>query len=269
MSNLVATQQNLITIGEFMPCDVWPHVITVLMKGANRSAARKLCYKPFVAGGMTYMVNMSSLRYAVFSKSMSCACCGLVGSKLLLQKYTNMPGQAPDRAHFNLYGEDPVAKCLVLFTKDHIKPRAIGGPNHASNMATMCKICNEIKADKTMMSMDAILRLRAGWAKNKSVAREEGKTKKPMLVRIGYELLRIEAGRMEVEGSFLDELEGKTALEKAAEYLNSRKFEFHVADLGRGKTIYPSFRLRPIRKKTESVYDAGSSGEARIEPSET
>lgn len=48
--------------------------------------------------------------------------------------------------HLDLYAFDDLGE-MVMITIDHIKPKSKGGPNHISNYAPLCKICNEIKSD--------------------------------------------------------------------------------------------------------------------------
>jgi 5-methylcytosine-specific restriction endonuclease McrA len=46
-----------------------------------------------------------------------------------------------------LYGKNSKGE-EVLLTKDHIKPKSLGGKNHHSNYQTMCVDCNVEKASK-------------------------------------------------------------------------------------------------------------------------
>ncbi len=86
-------------------------------------------------------VKMGSLRYQTFQKSLTCKRCGVEGKFFALEKHRN--GQS-DRFHFNLYAIDDNGDELLM-TKDHIVPRSKGGPNHVTNMQTMCTVCNGIK----------------------------------------------------------------------------------------------------------------------------
>ena len=49
------------------------------------------------------------------------------------------------RYHLNLYGMKNGKE--ILFTKDHIIPKAKGGKNTMDNYQTMCAVCNREKAD--------------------------------------------------------------------------------------------------------------------------
>ena len=82
------------------------------------------------------IVDMNSLRYHTFKKSLICASCGLEGTIFWLEKNLAEKNSDPNRYHFNLYGIRDEFE--VLFTKDHINPRSKGGKNHISNLQTMC-----------------------------------------------------------------------------------------------------------------------------------
>jgi len=88
-------------------------------------------------------VKPSSLRYQLFYKSRRCVKCGRVGNMLALERDRNNTNKT---YHLNLYCVEPDGT-EVLMTKDHIVPKAKGGPDTLENMQCMCKICNEAKAD--------------------------------------------------------------------------------------------------------------------------
>ena len=88
-------------------------------------------------------VKVTSDRYVVFKKSLACARCGLVGTHFAVERCI---ADLTDSYHFNLYGIDAEGN-EILFTKDHIVPRAKGGKNHIDNYQTMCSICNHEKGD--------------------------------------------------------------------------------------------------------------------------
>jgi len=95
-----------------------------------------------------FRVKMGSPRYKVFDQNLCCVDCGLEGKFFLLRKNPSplIDYDGPPRAHFNLWGEAEDGT-LILFTKDHIKPRHRGGKNTMLNYQTMCCVCNERKGD--------------------------------------------------------------------------------------------------------------------------
>jgi 5-methylcytosine-specific restriction endonuclease McrA len=83
---------------------------------------------------------MSVRRARVFlEKGVRCQC-GLCGSFFALEKWND------GGLHLDLYAKDKVGDD-VLMTIDHINPKSNGGPDEIENYATMCKVCNEDKAD--------------------------------------------------------------------------------------------------------------------------
>jgi hypothetical protein len=94
--------------------------------------------RDFKCGSEIYSVKMNSQRLFLFRESCKCAACGIEGSKFILEYHV-----ADKTPHFNLYAEENGQ--LVLFTRDHIKPKAVGGADQHSNYQTMCSICNNLK----------------------------------------------------------------------------------------------------------------------------
>lgn len=82
-----------------------------------------------------YTFKTGSDRLVLFKKNNKCVCCNLIGNKFLLQIEDNH--YSP---HLNLYNDD------ILFTKDHILPKKLGGKDHISNYQTLCLVCNQLKA---------------------------------------------------------------------------------------------------------------------------
>lgn len=115
-----------VQIAEFSFSEVMSHV------------SNKNIKKDFQCGTETYSVKMNSQRLFLFRESCKCAACGIQGNKFILEYHV-----ADKTPHFNLYAEENGQ--LVLFTRDHIKPKSIGGADQHSNYQTMCSICNNLK----------------------------------------------------------------------------------------------------------------------------
>ena len=92
-----------------------------------------------------YEVNTDSQRFPTFYREMCCVECGLPISHAWL---VQPPGSA--RPHVNFYGRRDGE--WVLFTKDHIIPRSLGGPNLLDNYQTMCAPCNERRANDVSLA---------------------------------------------------------------------------------------------------------------------
>ena len=91
-----------------------------------------------------YIVNVYSGRLNLFTKSVTCVRCGIVGTHFALEK-----SHERDKSyHLNLYSRN--GKGDILMTKDHIVPRSKGGKDHIDNYQTMCCNCNNKKKDKIM-----------------------------------------------------------------------------------------------------------------------
>ena len=116
----------LIKLGEFVPEEVLSFV-------GNKKQQYQINDK-------VYHVKMNSHRYFIFKKSLQCVSCGIMGSKMILEQHTN--DKSP---HFNLYAVED--NKLILMTKDHIQPKSKGGKDVLDNYATMCEICNNLKAN--------------------------------------------------------------------------------------------------------------------------
>lgn len=95
--------------------------------------------------GREWSVKMCSQRYSTFQRSLSCACCGITGSVMILEWQLRGDGSEPkvQQPHFNLYAVTPDG--LILITKDHILPKSQGGQDILSNYQTMCELCNTLK----------------------------------------------------------------------------------------------------------------------------
>jgi len=135
-----------IRLGEFKPEEVIPFI-------TKEDDRRNYCIN-----GTVYAVRMNSHRYFIFRESLTCAACGLVGTKMLLEQHP-----ADKSPHFNLYGEEDGK--LVLMTKDHIQAKAFGGEDRHSNYQTMCVICNNLKGSSAI-TLEGIRDLRKIYNEN-------------------------------------------------------------------------------------------------------
>lgn len=120
---------------------------------------------PFKVGSKTFDVKMNSQRYWLFKDGRHCASCGLEGTKMVLE--TLPDGSNP---HFNLYGVENGK--TVLFTKDHIKAKAIGGTDSMDNYVVLCAPCNQLKASYSI-SYEAVNELRKLLKNQQHLSRRE------------------------------------------------------------------------------------------------
>ena len=92
--------------------------------------------------GTNYSVKKGSHRYILFKeKGLTCVTCGRTANKCFLElpKEEVVP-------HFNFYIFENDKE--ILFTKDHIIPKSLGGKNEQENYQPMCQECNEKKDSK-------------------------------------------------------------------------------------------------------------------------
>jgi len=129
-----------IRLGEFKPEEVIPYI------------TREDEKRDYFIDGKKYAVRMNSHRYFIFRESLTCAACGLVGTKMVLEQHP-----ADKSPHFNLYGVENGK--LILMTKDHIQAKAYGGEDRHSNYQTMCVVCNNLKGS-SCITLDGIRELR-------------------------------------------------------------------------------------------------------------
>lgn len=112
--------------------DILPHLMD----------AREAGYYKKIHG---VMVKMTSQRYVVFQKSLTCCKCGVEGKYFAAE--TTRGSRRDTTYHLNLYGINQHGH-EVLMTKDHILPRSLGGRDEHSNYQTMCVRCNNKKGNK-------------------------------------------------------------------------------------------------------------------------
>lgn len=78
-----------------------------------------------------------------------CSTCGLHGTYFALEK--SEPNSNKPCLH--LYGRREDGK-EIMFTKDHTIPKSKGGKSNLSNLVSMCLYCNQLKADKIILSAE-------------------------------------------------------------------------------------------------------------------
>jgi len=89
----------------------------------------------------TLKVYKNSDRYILFKKQgCTCVSCGLTASHFVLLQDTSNP----TNGHFQLIAINDKNE-HVIFAKDHIVPRSLGGKNHIDNYQVMCYDCNNKK----------------------------------------------------------------------------------------------------------------------------
>ena len=113
--------------------NVIPYVILDANKLPNVADRGKLLTKDYDG----YDIKMNTRNLQLFTlKGTKCAECGLKGDYFAIETQTD--------GHYclNLYSKDN-----ILFTKDHIIPKAAGGSNALENLQPMCLTCNGEKAD--------------------------------------------------------------------------------------------------------------------------
>jgi 5-methylcytosine-specific restriction endonuclease McrA len=114
-------------------------------------------WQDFTLARITYRVNLGSDRYFVLKNSRVCACCGLRGTHMSLDKNAQQTKETGVECyHFNLYAvntDERMNKHYALMVKDHIIARSNGGTEDFSNFQTLCYYCNCLK-DATDMTVE-------------------------------------------------------------------------------------------------------------------
>lgn len=104
-----------------------------LLQNAFRTRSRR----SLIAG---QQVNTKSVRLQTFAfKGTICAHCGLNATHFALERNDGVGKDGP--YHLNLWGENAEGE-RVLFTHDHIVPKARGGKDELANTQPMCSPCN-------------------------------------------------------------------------------------------------------------------------------
>lgn len=100
----------------------------------------------FRVGTVSYYINCTATMKIV-AKNPECAICGARATHAILCKNE-------DNYYVSFYTERNGK--LILFTKDHIIPRANGGSNKISNLQTCCETCNKLKGCATEVNEEAL-----------------------------------------------------------------------------------------------------------------
>lgn len=110
----------------------------------NKRVNSKRAFEGFINNKIeTINIPIGGQRYQLFASSIVCARCGIEGKYFAIERQHN---GNPNKFHLNLYAVNDQGQ-EVLMTKDHIKPKSLGGENVLSNYNTMCVNCNRKKAD--------------------------------------------------------------------------------------------------------------------------
>jgi hypothetical protein len=93
-------------------------------------------------------IKITSIRLNVFKNSnLTCPICNLQATYFAKEKNIN------DKSyHLNLYGLHNDRE--ILFTRDHILPRSLGGKDTLENQQIMCEPCNLLKGNRHISNED-------------------------------------------------------------------------------------------------------------------
>lgn len=96
-----------------------------------------------------YLITVDSDRYENFyHHGFTCAHCGMKATYAAIERT-----QGSKKYHINVYGTRGDGK-EVIFTKDHIFPKSMGGFDTIDNYQVLCASCNGRKGNKTNLSID-------------------------------------------------------------------------------------------------------------------
>lgn len=108
--------------------------VSVARERINLSQSRKFSY---LHGGIMYKISISDTSKIV-ARDPKCCFCGAEATKAFIVKQQNSFGI---RFFTEKNGE------LILFTKDHKKPKSKGGRDKFNNYQTCCEVCNRLKGN--------------------------------------------------------------------------------------------------------------------------
>lgn len=102
----------------------------------------------FRANTVSYYIKCTTTM-KVIAQNPKCAICGAKATHAILCK-----DEENDTYFISFYTERNGK--LVLFTKDHIVPRANGGSDKITNLQSCCEVCNRYKSDLTENNEEAL-----------------------------------------------------------------------------------------------------------------
>lgn len=129
--------------------EVSPHILTsydadnLQKQTKNQKEFKTLLYTKFD----DVYVKMVNRKYEIFLKDrFKCVECNKIAAYAALEKlYIN--GEESSGYHFNFYVIDDKGREIML-TRDHVKPKCLGGADTKTNQQTMCERCNKKKGGK-------------------------------------------------------------------------------------------------------------------------
>jgi len=106
-------------------------------------ASKRYGYKMVIDGRLTSFKSDVMCYFLARKDKLICTKCNLQAGLFVHLRDT----QHLNLWHMQLYGENDGGD-LILFTRDHIKPKSKGGPDRVSNLQIMCLYCNVRKGSK-------------------------------------------------------------------------------------------------------------------------
>ena len=109
--------------------------------------------------GSKYEVNVGASRLRAIKKDLQCVCCGIRPTNCSIDIDASSSKKSKQLVyHINfyalsgVYGKDQ--EHMILFTKDHIAPRANGGEDTDENIQALCFNCNTFKGSSNLSLED-------------------------------------------------------------------------------------------------------------------